>query len=240
MQISNLSEESLETLKVTGRARYQCEDGKYIFIKDKKYQPVRAIEQAFEGHFDEVMEYQYRSGITVVRRDSDWFFISYEGVPIDGLGLFRDVERVNECGGNFVSYGDPKINKGVKIINPSSGKVIFMSSREYGKVKLISNQITEKDMFMIKAFWLDSWGIVDTEDHVRAVFKYTERGIDKVSHQALKERWGEDRIDADITYREMEAERHSKQEAETVLFIMGIEYGVRETKGKKAQKHLLC
>ena len=238
MQISNLSKEGLETLKVTGRARYQCEDGKYIFIKDKKYQPVRAIEQAFEGYFDEVLEYQYRSGITVVRRDSDWFFISYEGVPLDGLGLFRDVERVDECGGIFVAYGDPTINKGTKIISPSSGKVIFSSSREYGKVKLISNQITTKDIFMIKAFWFDSWGIVDTEDHVRAVFKYTERGIDKVSHQALKERWSENRIDADITCREMEAERYSKQEAENVLFIMGIEYGVLETRAKKAQKHL--
>lgn len=91
---------------------------------------------------------------------------------------------------------------------------------------------------MIKAFWLDSWGIVDIKDHVRAVFKYTERGIDKVSHQALKERWSENRIDVDITYREMEAGRYSKQEAENILFIMGIEYGVRESKAKKAQKHL--
>lgn len=90
---------------------------------------------------------------------------------------------------------------------------------------------------MIKAFWLDAWGIVDTQDKVRASFKYTKEGIDRVSHQALREHWDETKIDRDITYREMEAERYSKQEAENKLFVMGLEYSWRVTVAQKARSH---
>jgi hypothetical protein len=206
-------------------------------VKEKKYQPIQTIELAFEGEFDQALEFQYRDGITSVKKDSDWFFISYQGECIDDLGFFEKVEQVDECGGNFIAYGDPKKNKGVKIVNPYSGRVIFESSREYSRIKLISSHITEKDMFIIKAFWLDSWGIVDTDDHVKAPFKYSEHGIDKVSHQAIREEWSENRIDQDITKREIEANIYSQQEAEMRLFIMGIQHGIVQTRAQKARAH---
>ena len=237
MQVSRLPKKSLQSLKTTGRCIYQYEDGKCIFVKEKKYQPIQTIELAFEGEFDQALEFQYRDGITSVKKDSDWFFISYQGECIDDLGFFEKVEQVDECGGNFVAYGDPKKNKGVKIVNPYSGRVIFESSREYSRIKLISSHITEKDMFIIKAFWLDSWGIVDTDDHVKAPFKYSEHGIDKVSHQAIREEWSENRIDQDITKREIEANIYSQQEAEMRLFIMGIQHGIVQTRAQKARAH---
>ncbi|MFM8234254.1 MAG: hypothetical protein ACKN9J_04100 [Holophagaceae bacterium] len=237
MEIISLTNEGLNILRSTGRAKYLCRDGKYVFVHERKYQPIRTIEPAFEGSFDEAMDYHCRNGITAVRKNSDWFFLSYAGAFLDKVGLFKKIEKLDECSGNFIAYGDPRVDKRVMVINPISGKIIFCSSIGYEKVELISNPISESGMFMIKAFWHGSWGIVDIQDKVRTSFKYKKQEIDKVSHQALKEHWDQTRIDRDISERKMVAQRYCDQNAESAIFKMGIEYGQREIVAKRARSH---
>ncbi|MFM8233591.1 MAG: hypothetical protein ACKN9J_00645 [Holophagaceae bacterium] len=237
MHTDKLPKDGRQTLKSTGRSTYQNQNGKYVFVKEKKYQPIQTIELAFEGEFDEALAFQYRRGITAVKRNVDWFFIDFQGTCLDKLGFYEKIEQVQECGGNLIAYGNPIKNKGIKIINPSAGRVIFESSRQYSRIKLISSHVTDKDMFMIKAFWLDAWGIVDTDDRVIVPFKYTEHGIDKVSHQALREKWEEKRIDQDITNREVEAAILGRQEAEMKLFIMGMQHAIAQTRAQRARAH---